>query len=142
MGRMTWTTNMNQRSKWCPPVNQDVQVVSTASAVGAVSKDGCAVGAVSKWSAQQCCWSSSWDVHNDSQHVSTICSACCHISVHQGWSSWSSWLSDSKWCQTQMPSGVQVGQVSDSRVGSMETKLVSSRSSGFKQMSVMFILVE
>ena len=48
----------------------------------------------------------------------------------------------------------QVGQVSDSRVGSMETKLVSSRSSGFKQMSgklnfpaktilsVMFILVE
>ena len=60
-----------------------------------------------------------------------------------------------KWCQTQMPSGVQVGQVSDSRVGSMKTKLVSSRSSGFKQMSgkvlnfpaktilsVMFILVE
>lgn len=63
-----------------------------------------------------------------------------------------------KWCQTQMPSGVQVGQVSDSRVGSMKTKLVSSRSRGFKQMSgklkkvlnfpaktilsVMFILVE
>ena len=60
--------------------------------------------------------------------------------------------------KTQMPSGVQVGQVSDSRVGSMETKLVSSRSRGFKQMSgklkkvlkspaktilsVMFILVE
>jgi hypothetical protein len=60
--------------------------------------------------------------------------------------------------KTQMPSGVQVGQVSDSNVGSMETKLVSSRSSGFKQMSgklkkvlnfpaktilsVMFILVE
>ena len=59
------------------PVNQDVQVVSTASAVGAVSK----------WSAQQCCWISSWDVHNDSQHVSTICSTrWCTISVHQCWS--------------------------------------------------------
>lgn len=60
--------------------------------------------------------------------------------------------------KTYMPSGVQVGQVSDSNVGSMETKLVSSRSRGFKQMSgklkkvlkspaktilsVMFILVE
>ena len=124
MGRMTWTTKKTQMPSGVQvvsPVSQDAQVVSTASAVGAVSKDVCAVGAVSKWSAQQCCWSSSWDVHNDSQHVSTICSTCCHISVHQGWSSWSSDSQDdvpsvstkmSK--KTQMPSGVQVGQVSDS----------------------------
>ena len=63
--RMTRTTKMTRMASGVQvvlPVNQDAQVVSTASAVGAVSKDGCAVGAVVG------------DVHNDSQHVSTICS--------------------------------------------------------------------
>ena len=49
MGRMTWTTKKTQMPSGVQvvlPVNQDAQVVSTASAVGAVSKDGCAVGAV------------------------------------------------------------------------------------------------
>ena len=53
--RMTRTTKMTSMASGVQvvlPVNQDAQVVSTASAVGAV------VG----------------DVHNDSQHVSTICS--------------------------------------------------------------------
>lgn len=119
MGRMTWTTNMNQRSKWCLPVNQDAQVVSTASAVGVVSK----------WSAQQCCWSSSWDVHN----VSTMCSTCCHISVHQGWSSWSSWLSDSqvvsdpdaKWCPSWSSIRFQSGKYGD-QVGQQQKQWIQT----------------
>lgn len=131
MGRMTWTTKKTQMPSGVQvvsPVSQDAQVVSTASAVGAVSKDGCAVGAVSKWSAQQCCWSSSWDVHNDSQHVSTICSTCCHISVHQGWSSWSSDSQDdvpsvstkvgqedlyAKWCPSWSSIRFQCGKYGD-----------------------------
>ena len=47
--RMTRTTKMTRMASGVQvalPVNQDAQVVSTASAVGAVSKDGCAVGAV------------------------------------------------------------------------------------------------
>lgn len=95
MSRMTWTTNMNQRSKWCH--------LSTK---------------MPKWSAQQCCWSSSWDVHNDSQHVSTICSTCCHISVHQGWSSWSSDSQvvsdpDAKWCPSWSSIRFQSGKYED-----------------------------
>lgn len=105
MGRMTWTTNMNQRSKWCPPVR--CPSGQHSSAVGAVSKEGCAVGAV--------------------VGMSTMCPSC----VQHAATSVSTKMSK----KTQMPSGVQVGQVSDSRVGSMKTKLVSSRSSGFKQMS-------
>lgn len=154
MGRMTWTTNMNQRSKWCH--------LSTK---------------MSKWSAQhllleqcprmgvlleQCPSGQHSSAVGAVVGMSTMCPPC----VQHAATSVSTKVGQvgqvgqviPKWCQTQMPSGVQVGQVSDSRVGSMETKLVSSRSSGLKQMSgklkkvlnfpaktilsVMFILVE
>ena len=91
-----------------------------------------------KWSAQQCCWISSWDVHNDSQHVSTMCSPrWCTISVHQGWSR-------RPRCQVPSWSSIrfQSGKYED-QVGQQQKQWCQENYFPAKIiLSVMFILVE
>ena len=85
MGRMTWTTNMKQRSKWCPS--------------GVTCQPRCPSGQHSI-----CCWSSGWGcpqwfptcVHHMFNMMPHQCPPrlgklvkwfprWCTISVHQGW---------------------------------------------------------